>query len=63
VSPHCAELAQPGGFAGRVSAACLRRRMLLLPCGIRQAVRFAPPLVLSEAEAARCLEIFGARGY
>jgi 4-aminobutyrate aminotransferase-like enzyme len=37
--------------------------MLLLPCGIRQAVRFAPPLVLSEAEAARCLEIFGARGY
>ena len=46
------------GIAGRLSQACLARHMLLLPCGTRQTVRFAPPLVVTEAEVDAALATF-----
>ena len=46
------------GIAGRLSQACLARHMLLLPCGTRQTVRFAPPLVVTEAEVDAALTTF-----
>ena len=46
------------GIAGRLSQACLARHMLLLPCGTRQTVRFAPPLVVTEAEVDTALATF-----
>jgi len=58
------EFSNPGfgdGFAGiakDVSSGCLNRNMLLLNTGARETMRFAPPLVVTEAEVEESLSIF-----
>lgn len=46
----------PTGTAGRVTAAALRRQLLLLTAGAREVVRFLPPLTVSSEEVERCLD-------
>ena len=46
------------GFAGRLSQACLQRGMLLLTAGVNETVRFAPPLVITEAEVDEAMDIY-----
>lgn len=59
-----AEFSDPGfgdafaGIAKDVSSGCLERNMLLLNTGARETIRFAPPLVVTEAEVEECLSIF-----
>lgn len=48
----------PAGCAGRLSALCLENNLMLLPTGVKETLRFAPPLVVTEAECAECLDIF-----
>ena len=46
------------GVASKVTAACLQRRMLLLPTSLYETVRFIPPLTVTSAEIAKALSIF-----
>ena len=46
------------GMSARVSQECLKRGVMLLPTGIRQTIRFAPALVLSESETEQALAVF-----
>jgi 4-aminobutyrate aminotransferase len=50
------ELRTPA-LAGAVANLCFRRGLLVLECG-RKAIRFAPPLLLSEAQASAATEVF-----
>lgn len=45
------------GVANAVSQACMNRNMLLLTAGVRETVRFVPPLTVSEQEVAEALAI------
>jgi 4-aminobutyrate aminotransferase len=47
-----------GGFAGRLSQACLQRGMLLLTAGVHETVRFAPPLIITAEEVDEAMEIY-----
>jgi 4-aminobutyrate aminotransferase len=47
------------GIAQRLSAACLKRGMLLLTASVFETVRLIPPLNVTEAEIDECLAIFG----
>ncbi len=44
-------------LADAVAQLCFRRGLLVLECG-RKAIRFAPPLLLSEAQAATAAQVF-----
>jgi 4-aminobutyrate aminotransferase len=50
------ELATPE-LAGAVAQLCFRRGLLLLECG-RKAIRFSPPLVITEAQADGAADVF-----
>jgi len=43
--------------AGAIAQLCFRRGLLLLECG-KQAIRFSPPLILTEAQAQVVTEVF-----
>lgn len=51
--------AVPAGCAAAISKICLENNLMLLPTGVKETLRFAPALVVSEAEVAECLDIFG----
>jgi len=46
------------GVAGRTSKLCLEQKMMILPTGVRETMRFVPALVVSEAEIDEALGIF-----
>jgi 4-aminobutyrate aminotransferase len=46
------------GLSARISQLCHDRNMLLLPTGVRETIRFVPPLVVKEDEVEECLDIF-----
>jgi len=48
------------GLSARVSKLCHERKMLLLPTGVRETIRFVPALVVQEEEVEECLGIFEA---
>ena len=49
------------GLAGRISKLCLEdHQLMLLPTGVREAMRFVPALVVTEAEIDECLGKFEA---
>jgi len=44
-------------LADEVAQLCFRRGLLVLECG-KKTIRFAPPLILSEAQATTAVEVF-----
>jgi 4-aminobutyrate aminotransferase len=46
---------QGAGVAAAVSAACLKRGLLLMTTGTRETLRFMPPLVITQEEVDECL--------
>jgi 4-aminobutyrate aminotransferase len=46
------------GVAGLTSKMCLEHKMMILPTGVRETMRFVPALVVSEAEIDEALGIF-----
>ena len=48
----------PTPIAGPVTKACSDEGMLLLTCGVRDIVRFIPPLNVSPEDVTRGLEVF-----
>lgn len=56
------EFGAPGvrpGFAAAVSAACLRRGLMVLTTSVFEVLRFIPPLTVSEGECEEALALFG----
>ena len=46
------------GFAGKVSAACVEEKLLVLPTSVFEVTRFIPPLTISEGEVDEALTIY-----
>jgi 4-aminobutyrate aminotransferase len=44
-------------LAGAVAQLCFRRGLLVLECG-KQAIRFSPPLILTDTQARVATEVF-----
>jgi len=49
----------PPGFASAVTKATAKRGVLTMTAGAREAIRFLPPLTVSEEEIALALKVFG----
>jgi 4-aminobutyrate aminotransferase len=50
------ELATPE-LAGEVAQLCFKRGLLLLECG-KKAIRFSPPLIITDAQATVAADVF-----